>query len=63
MTEVCKQVMRGSLMIFFDLYEDFRNGVCNFERNDKEFKMALLEALNVMMIAIQTDKEEELAEQ
>lgn len=62
MTKECRKVMRESLINFFELYDDFKNGVCNFERNDKEFKMALLEAQNVMMMAILNDNEEELVD-
>ena len=62
MTKECRKVMRESLINFFELYDDFKNGVCNFERNDKEFKMALLEAQNVMMMAILNDNYEELAD-
>lgn len=62
MTKECRKVMRESLINFFKLYDDFKNGVCNFERNDKEFKIALLEAQNVIMMAILTDKEEELVD-
>ena len=62
MTEACKEVMRQSLINFFGLYNAFKGGICNFERNDKEFKMALLEAQNVMMMAILNDNYEELAD-
>ena len=58
MTKEWKRQMRGSLINFFNLYDDFKNGVCNFERNDKEFKMALLEAHNVILMAIIDDKQE-----
>ena len=58
MTEACKKVMKESLINFFELYDYFKDGFYNFERNDKEFKMALLEAQNVMMMAILNDKEE-----
>lgn len=58
MTKECKRVMRESLINFFGLYNAFKGGICNFERNDKEFKMALLEAQNVMMMVILKDNEE-----
>lgn len=52
------KTLKESMVKFFDIYDDFNRGIYNIERDETEYKRAMLEATNVMMMHILKELED-----